>query len=253
MLVVQEFTLDANEVVVEWLSGVLVFEVSGKFVDKTGKGKGEKGLGVQKLEEELKEKKVLLEKIEAALKMQGNSLQELLQKAGIDPKSISAEGPATGEEEKGKERKTTDQQEEEKENTAKDSVPSVPFKAQQSGDADQKAPDMPLGEITQQGASSLTDGGADMQNIEEQKASGETAEDQDSATHEGKTSGDDTVDARSPEDAGGSVAELTRSAPTDPMESTEEKSPEAAESPEQRPPAVQAEEMTASDGDQQSG
>ncbi|OEH78990.1 putative kinesin [Cyclospora cayetanensis] len=75
----REFTLNANEVAFEWLSGVLVFEVSGKFVDKAARGKHDRATELMKLEKELREKEVLLQKIDTALRMQGNSLEELLQ------------------------------------------------------------------------------------------------------------------------------------------------------------------------------
>ncbi|KAL8455224.1 hypothetical protein Emag_000969 [Eimeria magna] len=79
----QEFLLNANEVAFEWLSGVLVFEVSGKFVGKAGRGRGEKEKEISRLEGELEAKKALLKKIEAALKMHGESLDGLLGKIAI--------------------------------------------------------------------------------------------------------------------------------------------------------------------------
>ncbi|CDJ56258.1 kinesin, putative [Eimeria maxima] len=80
----REFSLNANDVAIEWLSSALIFEVSGKFVDKTGKGKGDKSKDMRKLEDELREKKELLKKIDEALRMQGRSLDELLQKAEVE-------------------------------------------------------------------------------------------------------------------------------------------------------------------------
>ncbi|KAL8273692.1 hypothetical protein Esti_002404 [Eimeria stiedai] len=79
----REFLLNANEIAFEWLSGVLVFEVSGKFVSKSGRGRGEKEKEISRLEGELEAKKALLEKIEAALRMQGESLDALLGKTAI--------------------------------------------------------------------------------------------------------------------------------------------------------------------------
>lgn len=82
----REFTLNANEVTFEWLEGVLVFEVSGKYSNKSGHDKRESEKEINRLQGELKEKKALLEKIEAALRMQGKSLGELLGKEGTAPK-----------------------------------------------------------------------------------------------------------------------------------------------------------------------
>ncbi|KAL8429618.1 hypothetical protein ACSSS7_006457 [Eimeria intestinalis] len=79
----REFVLNANEIAFEWLSGVLVFEVSGKFVGKAGRGKGEKDRDISRLEGELEAKKALIEKIEAALRRNGESLDGLLGKTAI--------------------------------------------------------------------------------------------------------------------------------------------------------------------------
>ncbi|KAL8430559.1 hypothetical protein Efla_000504 [Eimeria flavescens] len=76
----KDFTLNANEIAFEWLSGVLIFEVSGKFVTKSGQPRMEKEKEIERLQKELKEKKQLLEKIETALRMHGESLEGLLGK-----------------------------------------------------------------------------------------------------------------------------------------------------------------------------
>ena len=82
--------LISNEVASEWLSaGVLVFEVSAKIVDKTGRGKMTRDKELSKLERELQEKKLLLEKIAAALKLQGDSLESVL-------KRVQCEQPKAG-------------------------------------------------------------------------------------------------------------------------------------------------------------
>lgn len=67
-------------------------------MDRTGKGKNDRDKELKRLEGELKEKKLLLEKIDAALRMQGNSLEGFLEKirvGGIEEGSAEEE-PALG-------------------------------------------------------------------------------------------------------------------------------------------------------------
>lgn len=72
----------ANETTKEWLSGVLVFEVSGKFLDK--RSKGHSGGGSSKSDEikglqlQLQQQQLLLQHLDALLHQRGQSLPQLL-------------------------------------------------------------------------------------------------------------------------------------------------------------------------------
>ncbi|KAL8445326.1 hypothetical protein Emed_005668 [Eimeria media] len=160
----REFLLNANEVAFEWLSGVLVFEVSGKFVGKAGRGRGEKEKEISRLEGELEAKKALLEKIEAALRMHGESLHTLLGKsASGDAQQKPATAVARASIEMRKEEEAL-----EHEASATEQAPSMPPSSEafeagpRASMSDEKSPDSVLEEDSmnaaaqQGGAESLT-------------------------------------------------------------------------------------------------
>ncbi|CDJ30039.1 uncharacterized protein EMH_0026470 [Eimeria mitis] len=225
------FTLNANDVAIEWLSGALIFEVSGKFVDKTGKGKGDKGKDTRKLEEELKAKKELLEKIKAALKMQGRSLDELLQKA--ETEQSNKEEQLNPHDERGNIESSEGNQELQGEVVSND-VPASTIENQEVGNSNQ--------ETQNESSNTIEEEPAVPQDAEQPEAPAEEAADQASASNEEGVPAGDAAD----DDGEGTVESARDSARGELVETSEHTPPEAATS-EEGSPRGQIEEGTSSE------
>lgn len=82
-VIFQSFPLLVDDATIESLSGVLVFEVSGKMVEKKLRTKAKKDQSAKQtciasLKNELAESNKALQQIEIALNKQGRSIQDLI-------------------------------------------------------------------------------------------------------------------------------------------------------------------------------